>query len=454
MDDKEFKDILNKKYEELSINPDDKEYTRYLEEKLLKVLKYYNTHRDSKEMILETIDKVLPSFIQEYERMRTNINNITNSLDSNFGISINFELIELFNIANLCSNNDDFINLRDEYFERISSEPKFMGHDPIFAGLRELTYEDTLKIYNNVVNNVDCITPEFEGKMRFIIDQDKPLFINGEVNKDAFDFKYLDKIADFARKNNMQLRMHNIIWHNDFLPCFNDLSNEDIYKFLDSYMNTISERYGDVIYSVDVLNEIASDEENEILRNSEWKNKLGDNYFIEVLKIAKKNFPNCELYYNDYGEQNENKRNNIMSVVNMIKRVEEEENISLLDGIGLQSHYSVKTSDNDIKDAYRDLTSLGKNIQVTELDVSYKEETNGFDYDTNRVFRTVLDCASSYGIKLLNLWGVSSNISWKSGKINNFLDENNEVSEYSEKMIDAYSRKKKLNKVNSINQNL
>ena len=138
----------------------------------------------------------------------------------------------------------------------------------------------------------------------------------------------------------------------------------------------------------------------------------------------------------------------------MIKEVEEEEGITLLDGIALQSHYSVRTTDNEIKDAYRDLMTLGKKLQVSELDVSNKNEKTDYDYQVNRVFRTVLDCATSCNLDLVNIWGVSSNISWKSGYVNDFLDDNNDISKYSNKIVNAYSKKRKLSRTNNINQSL
>ena len=92
-----------------------------------------------------------------------------------------------------------------------------------------------------------------------------------------------------------------------------------------------NERYGDIIYSVDVLNEIVSDNPDEILRESSWKDKLGDEYYIEVLRIAKKNFGNIPLFYNEYGEVRESKRNHILQVINRIKEVEKQENVILLD---------------------------------------------------------------------------------------------------------------------------
>jgi len=334
--------------------------------------------------------------------------------------------------------------LRDEYFKKLGDIHSFQGYDYILPGLKDITYEEITKVYHNIISNVDCITPEVSGKMRIIIDAEKPLFINDEVNMDIFNFEYLDKVADFARNNNMKLRMHNIIWHKDFFPVFENASKEQIYKFLNVYMGELGKRYSDIFYAIDVLNEIASDTPEKVLRDSKWKDKLGDEYYIDILRIAKKNFPNVDLYYNEYGEERPEKRKNILEIIDRIKTVEEREKITLLDGIGLQSHYSTQTSDESIKEAYIDYSKTGKKLQITELDVTNDGKEHGFDYQTNRVFRTVLDCASSFGVKLLNVWGISSNISWKSKRVNNYLDKKGDISTYSNKFLTTYSKKRKI----------
>ena len=456
MDEQKLKEVLATISKEMNIEPTNEDYNRYLEEKINKAYNYEIQNNYPLDEFISRIKASIPEFLEQYKRMDTNIEKMRESQNSNFGVSINFELIDLFEISKKCKNNEEFIKLRDEYFKNLGKDPRFQGFNYIFPGLKDITYEDTIKIYDHMVNEVDCITPEWSGKMRLIVDIRKPLFVGNEINMEIFNFEYLDKVANFARNNNMKLRMHNIIWHEDFRPIFENASSEQIYKFLDVYMGELSKRYSDVFYSIDVLNEIASDTPGKLLRDSKWKDKLGEDYYINILKIAKNHFPNIDLYYNEYGEENPEKRKNIIEIINRIKAVEQKEGRTLLDGIGIQSHYSTKTTDESIKAAYIDYSSTGKKLQVTELDVSKDEDEPGFDYQTNRVFRTVLDCATTFGIELFNVWGISSNITWlkelkKYG--NNYLDANNNVSQYSKKAVETYSKKKKMtNKMNKKNQ--
>lgn len=452
MDEKKLQNILKVIYDELNIDQSDEEYNRYLEEKILKAYNYEKENDIPIDEFVSKIRDIIPNFIEQYKRMKNNIDGAKQSQSTNFGVSICFELIDLFEIFKQCNNNEKFIKLRDDYFKSLRHDARFQGFDYIFPGLKDISYEETKKIYNNMLNDVDCITPEWAGKMRCIIDTRKPLFIDNNINMDIFNFEYLDKLANFARSHNMKLRMHNIIWHKDFRPFLENASSEQIYIFLDTYMSELSNRYSDVFYSIDVLNEIASDTPDKILRDSKWKDKLGEDYYINILKLAKKHFPNIDLYYNEYGEERPEKRKNILKIIESIQKVENEEGIVLLDGIGIQSHYSTMTTDESIKEAYSDYSKTGKKLQITELDVSNDGENHDYNYQTNRVFRTVLDCATTCGVQLFNLWGISSKISWKSGRVDNYLDENSNASKYSRKIITTYSKKKKLTKQNELNQ--
>lgn len=445
MNEKLLKEILKILKKELSLDFSDKEYMMYLEEKIEKAYIKEQEHNLSTEDFVNAIRNEIPTFFKNYQDMKKTFDKTAKDSKQRFGISINFELIDLFKIIDLCNSKEDFIKKKNDYFKKLANDPRFQGFDYIFPGLQNVSLDELKNIRKNILENVECLTPEWSGKMRMNIDTGKPLIINRKINEELFDFTYLNKIANFARENNMKMRMHNIIWHSQFPLILKNATREDSLKFLDLYMKKIYEQYSDVIYTVDVLNEIASDTPDKVLRDSPWKNLLDDEYYIDVLRLAKKIFKNIPLAYNEYGEERPEKRKNIIDIINKIKQVEQKENITLLDVIGIQSHYSNQTTDKSIKDVYRDYSKLGKEIQVTEFDVSNNGNNKKLDLQTNRIYRTVMGSAAAYGVKLINMWGISSKISWKSNKINNFLDENGNQTIYIQKILKTFSNKHKQN---------
>ncbi len=342
MSENKIEYILSFFQEALEEYSNDEEYESYLYEKINKAYEIEIKKGIDEKIFIEMIKKEIPHFISEYERLKENVLLTSHENNTYIGTSINFELIDLFRISKECNSNEEFVKERNSYFKRLSLDSRFQPIENfIFPGLSDITLDEIKKIEENLIKNIDCITPEWAGKMRVCIDITKPLIVEGKINEEIFNFDLLDKTANFARQNGMSMRMHNIIWHKDFRPIFENASKKEILLFLDVYTKKIYERYGDILYSVDVLNEIVSDNPDEALRESPWKDKLGDAYYIDVLRIAKKNFGNIPLFYNEYGEERESKRNNILKVINKIKEVEKQEGITLLDGIGIQSHYSI-----------------------------------------------------------------------------------------------------------------
>lgn len=436
--------------ENLNYDPNDLELQKYLYEKGTKAFHKINSGNYSLDEIKNFIVTNVPKMMEEYLRMKQVITkkSLTNT---NFGVSMNYQLIGLFKLLNDVSSVDEFDMMKNRY---LKSQPT------IFPGLLECTYEEIQNIYHNMIDNCDVITPEAEAKMTLTInDQMEPFNSDGTVNSQVFNFSYLDTIVAFAKQNNMKVRLHTLIWHKHFPKILDNCSKNQIITFLDTYFSDIANRYdADTFYTIDVLNEIVADIHSEefkqgiILRNSKWKQKLGDDYYLTVLKLARKNFPHSNLAYNEYDETNQEKRKRMISIINDIKQEEAITGTILLDSIGLQSHYHEYTTDEEIKEAYADLSHTRKRLQVSEMDVTKID--NQDDVQVNRVFRTVLDCSATYNIDSFTCWGSTSSISWKSKKVKTFLNDNGDIDNSCKQVVDTYSQKKKNKNLNFQKSNL
>ena len=435
----QIKELIIEVIKNLNYDPNDLEFQKYLYEKVVKAFNKINSENYSTEEIKKLIYDNIPTMLKEYLRMQQTITNhrLTNT---NFGVSINYQLIELFKILNYVSSDDEFNAMKNKYLQ---SQPI------IFPGLLKCTYEEIKNIHKNIIENCDVITPEAEAKMTFTIKSSITPFTNdGRVNTKIFNFSYLDTIINFAKQNNMKVRLHTLIWHKHFPKILDNCSKDQIITFLDSYFSYIANRYDtNIFYTIDVLNEIVADinseefKQGKVLRSSKWKEKLGNDYYLTVLKLARKNFPNSNLTYNEYDEINKEKRDKMISIINAIKQEETKTGTRLLDSIGLQSHYHEYTSDEEIKAAYADLSQTGKKLQVSEMDITKINNQN--DVQVNRVFRTVLDCAATYNIDSFTCWGPSSSISWKTKKIRTFLNNNGEIDSNCMQIVETYSQKRK-----------
>lgn len=339
------------------------------------------------------------------------------------GGSICFQLIDIFNIMDNRDLSEEQKRAEILNYQRGLTQEggTFLGPKGtngqckkngyfVFGDIDVMTYDDLLKTKQYVENNLTSFTCEAEMKMKALLGgYDKE---NHEI---IYKFGMADKVYDYAMRNNKAMRGHTLVWHNHEVEALDDYiqdhydgnmeddkeKNPEEFKikrkeltksFLAEYMKTVGERYPKC-YCWDVLNEIVpqvdihnpqdkhcpSDQErNDGLRHSMWFEYLGKDFYIDVLEIARDNLPKgTKLFYNDFGEQSPEKRKAIIKVVEKIKEYEQREGKVILDGIGLQSHYDLNMTPEQIETIFMDFAKTGKEIQVTEMDVALGNDKDG-----------------------------------------------------------------------------
>lgn len=252
----------------------------------------------------------------------------------------------------------------------------------------------------------------------------------GEIHpsEDRYDFEKPDKIKEFALKNNMKMRGHTFVWHNqnpDWLFADKNgklVSRELLLQRLQKHIITLSERYGDIVYAWDVVNEAIEDKTGEQFRDSIWRRILGEDYIKTVFELAKQEIKNAELYYNDYNNELPDK---LDKSYRMLKDLIAKG--TPIDGVGIQGHWNItdaKLIDN-LKNAIEKYASLGLKIQVTELDVSMfnfedkrrdlKEPTPEMLYMQEEMYDNIFKTFRVYKdvINSITFWGISDAYTWK-----------------------------------------
>ena len=351
------------------------------------------------------------------------------------GTTLNYQIIDLFEIAESCKDFCEFENKKEEYFKTVK--------EPI-NGIEKVSFLEIMNIKSNIVERCKLITPEGEGKLKFLLKENGENLFDGDkfVKKDIFNFEYLDKVINFAKKNNMKVRFHTVVWHESFPDILNSANKKQTLSFLGAFMDEIVSRYGEeIFYSVDVLNEIAADKDTvPTLRDSKWKDKLGDEYFIDVLNLAREKFPNTNLAYNEYDEWDEKKREKMIRIISIIKEHEKKTGKKLLDSIGLQNHYIDKLSLESIREGYKKLYATGKKVEVTELDII---KTGKSEEEFKNFISNILKSAKSSEVENFTFWGPSSNVSWKRGEVSTFLDGRGNLEESMIEIVNEYAKKEK-----------
>ncbi len=216
----------------------------------------------------------------------------------------------------------------------------------------------------------------------------------------VWDWAKADSIADFCRKNGIKLRGHCLAWHSqtcewmfyDKKAKFDNrgrvignpklVKKEVLFARMKEHIQTVVNRYKDVVYAWDVVNEAISDgggrqwpgaKPNPYRESTYYKICNGDEWIRKAFEYAHEADPNAILFYNDYNECDPGKRDRIY---NMVKEMKEAG--VPISGIGMQGHYNIYgPSEEDFEAALVKFSSLVDHIHITELDIRCNQEMGG-----------------------------------------------------------------------------
>jgi endo-1,4-beta-xylanase len=250
----------------------------------------------------------------------------------------------------------------------------------------------------------------------------------------VYTFGNADYLVKYAEDNGMNVVGHTLVWHSQTPDWVftdengNDLSREELLARMEDHIKTVVGRYKGRIKGWDVVNEAV--EQNPVtgkweLRDSKWKQIIGDDFIEYAFKFAHEADPEAELYYNDYSATDPGKRD---AIYNMVKGLLDKG--IRVDGIGMQGHWDMGyPGPQQIKEAIELYSSLGVKVHITELDISvfaWNDRSNpyrsGLPEEVSarlaerytQVFRVFKEYSDV--IDRVTLWGVKDNHSWK----NNF----------------------------------
>lgn len=264
-----------------------------------------------------------------------------------------------------------------------------------------------------------------------------------------FNFKEADKIVKFAKENNMYLRFHTLVWHNQvpgwfFIdkegkPMIDETDPKQraknkklLLKRLETHIKTIVKRYKDDVDAWDVVNEVIDPyaPNKRGLRESKWYQITGDDYIKTAFETTRKYAgKDAKLYINDYNTQEEPKMTYLYQLVKDLLK----QGVPI-DGVGHQTHIQLGwPSTESIAKSINLFADLGLDNQITELDVSiYGWPPSGEWKSYDEIPASVLQTqAKRYDelfkmfeeldgkISNVTFWGVADNHTWLDDRVSN-----------------------------------
>jgi endo-1,4-beta-xylanase len=237
------------------------------------------------------------------------------------------------------------------------------------------------------------------------------------------DYGPADTIADFALKNALVLRGHNLLWYMRTPSWFFDVeSRQEMESAVVEHIHSLAGRYRGKVHSWDVVNEPVEpkDGQPDGLRKGVFLEMMGPGYLDLAYHTARETDPAARLVVNEYdveldAPEQEARRSALLNLLERMQR-----SGTPVDAVGIQAHLSCaggpSFSPTVLRRFLAEIASLGLTIQITELDVT--DENAPADQTVRD--RLVADTYSRFldvaldepAVKMVVTWGLSDRHSW------------------------------------------
>jgi endo-1,4-beta-xylanase len=220
---------------------------------------------------------------------------------------------------------------------------------------------DNPKIAVLVAEQFDCLTGENEFKPRSL-----------HPRPGQFNFAGADKIVDFAQRHRMKVIGHTLCWHSQ-APAWlfrgtdgKPLPRDEALRNLKDHIDGVLGHFRGKVVGWDVVNEAISEAKDQYLRDIPAQRAIGDDYIVKAFEFARAADPDAELYYNDYNNERDEKRDKTIRLIRELKAKGVR-----LDAVGIQAHLMLNDADapDRLDRAIAAYAAEGVKVMITELDV-------------------------------------------------------------------------------------
>ena len=230
-------------------------------------------------------------------------------------------------------------------------------------------------------------------KPSYLLDQRQSIDNSSSGIEDpGLTFNTIDKTLQWCQDNDVQMRGHTLVWHNQTPDWFfkegyksdGELVDREtmeyrLESFIQQYLAYVQENYPGVVYCWDVVNEAV--EPSELMGDKDsffycrtkhgddlpnlWYEVIGEDYVELAFTYARKYADeDVALIYNDYGTFDTKKLENIYKLCDHLNQK------GLIDGIGMQGYWGISSPDlGTLKTAINKYAELGLEIHITELSI-------------------------------------------------------------------------------------
>lgn len=213
-----------------------------------------------------------------------------------------------------------------------------------------------------------------------------------------FNYTVVDRMMEFARKNKLLVRGHNMFWGNlAMVPGWvRNMTGPQLKKAMNGRIKSVMSKYRNEFFHWDI--------NNELLHFDFYDKKLGPNATLDMFKKVHRADPLTTPFLNEYNIiETCDPKANVDSYIEKFKELKK--GGVKLAGIGLQSHFR------DVNPAFMratldKLATLNLPIWLTEVDVARVYQQDEQSIYLERILREAFSHPSVTGIMLWSALGV------------------------------------------------
>ncbi len=228
--------------------------------------------------------------------------------------------------------------------------------------------------------------------------------------QNTYYFAGADSLVAFAQQNQMAVRGHTLVWHQQ-LPTWltsGSFGADEASQQLIDHVTTVVSHFKGKIFAWDVVNEALNDDGS--LRSTYWLDHIGRAYIEIAFRTARAADPDVALFYNDYNVEGMGPKSD--SLYTMVKNFLARG--IPINGVGFQAHLTLNGVPPTLGANIARFVALGIKVHITELDVRVPvPSTNAsLTSQAQNYHDVVAACIQNRGCELVTTWGFTDKDSW------------------------------------------
>jgi endo-1,4-beta-xylanase len=215
------------------------------------------------------------------------------------------------------------------------------------------------QVRSDFIKYWDQITPENEGKWDSV-----------EHTMDQMNWGGLDRVHDYATKNNIPFKQHNFVWGSQQPPWIAGLSQDKQKAQVEEWIRLFCERYPDT-QMIDVVNEPPPHTTPPYVNALGGAGTSGYDWIAQAFKWAHQYCPNAILIMNDYN--NIEQSGDLAHNIDIVKRIKSAG--APIDAVGAQSHGTANMSASALQaNIDKMATDTGLPVFISEYDLNIADD--------------------------------------------------------------------------------